>query len=399
MSRFHSHITSATKIINTYSGGKPLAMHIKTFLSSDKKFGSKDRRAIASLCYFYYRTGRAFPTLSVEEKILNGLFLCEHKSNDLLQHFKPVLNEKIGLSFNEKLTLLQISEKNIFPLIDELGEDVNGTAFTRSFLQQPKVYLRIRPGRKQVVIDKLNQAKLTFELIEENCVKLDNNISVDKTLVLNKEMVVQDFNSQKVLDYLEENPGHFTKEDKISVWDCCAASGGKSILVYDKLNGKIKLTVSDIRENILLNLGKRLQQAGINLNRSFVADLSVGSAGIEEETYSVIICDAPCTGSGTWSRSPEQLYYFDKKAIEGYVEKQQKIVSNTINHLKVNGLFFYITCSVFKKENEGMIEFIKKNFAPGGAATNVSLLKTAYLKGYENEADTMFVAVFTKTNS
>jgi 16S rRNA (cytosine967-C5)-methyltransferase len=50
--------------------------------------------------------------------------------------------------------------------------------------------------------------------------------------------------------------------------------------------------------------------------------------------FELIICDAPCTGSGTWSRTPEQLYFFDEKKIEQYALLQKKIVSTIIPRLK-----------------------------------------------------------------
>ena len=387
MSRFHSYIASASKIISTYPAGKPLAIHIKAFFAADKKFGSKDRRSIASLCYYYFRVGLAFKKHTVEEKILTGLFLCENTGNEFLRAFRPDLDGKAGLSFKEKTSLLNTTTTDLFPFTDELGGDIDKEFFAQSFLKQPKTYLRIRPGRKNSVLDKLKAASIDFELINESCLQLENNIAADKILKLDKEAVVQDRNSQMVLHYLENAPGLLSTQKKITAWDCCAASGGKSILLYDKLKGNIQLTVSDIRENILLNLQKRLRQAGININRSLVSDLSVSSQLAGEEEFSIIICDVPCTGSGTWSRSPEQLYHFDQKMIKTYVERQQKIISNTIPHLNTGGLFFYITCSVFKKENEEMAAYIQEKF-------HLRLMQIEYLKGYEMAADTMFVAVF-----
>src|SRR6476619_5508999 len=115
------------------------------------------------------------------------------------------------------------------------------------------------------------------------------------------------------------------------MWDCCAASGGKSILFHDNFPNSV-ITVSDIRERILFNIDKRFQLAGIKNYKKFLADLTTGYHNPNE--YDLIICDAPCSGSGTWSRSPEQLHFFKKEAIEKYANLQKAISKNVIPFLK-----------------------------------------------------------------
>lgn len=160
------------------------------------------------------------------------------------------------------------------------------------------------------------------------------------------------------------------------------------MMAYD-IDPNIELSVSDIRESILANLKRRFQRAEIKKYKIFVADLAGEGFGIPDAGYEVIICDAPCSGSGTWARTPEQLYFFDKSEIERYSALQKKIVSNVIPHLNSNGSFIYITCSVFKRENEELVEFIKQNF-------HLQLRQMEVLKGYDLKADSMFVAVFEK---
>ncbi|HEY2727132.1 MAG TPA: methyltransferase domain-containing protein, partial [Parafilimonas sp.] len=199
--------------------------------------------------------------------------------------------------------------------------------------------------------------------------------------------VIQDYSSQRIKEFLEivklETP-----DSKISVWDCCAGSGGKSILAYDVLQN-INLTVSDIRASIIHNLKKRFENAGIKNYKSFVADITNSQLQIVNSEFDLIICDAPCTGSGTWSRTPEQLYFFQSKKIEDYATLQQKIVSNGIKLLKEQNHFLYITCSVFKAENEDIVKFIQEKF-------QLILIKNELLKGYNKNADTMFAALFKK---
>ena len=205
---------------------------------------------------------------------------------------------------------------------------------------------------------------------------------------------MQDYNSQKVLDYLKSGGLQIdsiqsNSKLNLSVWDCCAASGGKSILLNDILKRKIDLTVSDIRASIIFNLHQRFKKAGIKEYKYFIADICNADFKPGELNFDLIICDAPCSGSGTWSRTPEQLCFFKQPTIEEYSSLQKKIITNVLPHLQTGGLFVYITCSIFKNENEVIAAFIAENF-------NCKLLHLQLLKGYDKKADNMFVAVFRK---
>lgn len=385
MSRFHSYITSAQSIVDTYKKGSPLSHQLKLFFQTDKKYGSRDRKTIAAICYHYFRTFYILQSIeSFEEKIIKATFLCESEENELLRALSPELNEFIGFDVKDKIEYLNIETTSLFNFNNHLSTFIDAEKFAVSFFSQPDVFIRIRPGKNNKVIELLKKAAILHELIGENTIAIDNGTSVENCIQLNKDAVIQDLNSQHVLDF-------YTKErdkDKFeNVWDCCAASGGKSILLYDICNGKVKLTVSDIRENILTNLQLRCKEAGINLQKKFVQDLSEKSGLLLDEKFSVILCDVPCSGSGTWGRTPEQYYSFEENQIEAFVKKQKNIVIHTISHLAKDGWFIYITCSVFKAENEDMVDFIQENFS-------CQLLEMKYLKGYENKADTMFVAYF-----
>lgn len=385
--RYHSYLISAKTIIDSYRGDIPFAAFLKKYFNANKKYGGRDRKQITTLCYNFFRLGKALPQLPVEEKIIVAVFICEEKSNDFLDFHKPEWNSLITKPVSEKLKLLGFTARDVFPFEEELSAGVEVEFFGKAFFVQPDLFLRIRPGNKEAVIKKLQDAGIEFNMPQDDCIVLPNSTKVDNILDIDEEVVVQDLNSQKVLNFLKDPASSI--QQTVSAWDCCAASGGKSILAYDILAGHIELTVSDIRESILSNLKQRFETAGIKNYKSFIADLTETDSRLLTPDSQLILCDAPCTGSGTWSRTPEQLYYFKTKTIAGYAALQQQIVSAVIPHLQTNGIFIYITCSVFKNENEDMVDFIKEKF-------HLQLLQMELLIGYDKKADSMFTAVFKK---
>ena len=306
---------------------------------------------------------------------------------------KPEWKENITDPLQDKLQLIgyPFSIENIFPWQDELSEGIDASVFALSHLTQPDLFLRIRPGYKQQVIQKFQTKDLYYTEPIDNCIALPNNTKIDELMLINKEVVVQDYSSQRIAEFLQITKADIKNpKSEIAIWDCCAASGGKSILAYDVL-GNIDLTVSDVRSSILDNLKQRFAEAGIKKYKSYELDLTkpvpkalpLGSG----EGFNLIICDVPCTGSGTWGRTPEQLHFFTSEKIIYYSNLQKKIAQNVIKRVKKDGYFLYITCSVFKKENEEVVDFILTN-------SGLQLVKKEILIGYNKKADTMFGALF-----
>jgi len=329
---------------------------------------------------------------SIEEKILTGLFLCSDKSNEILAVLKPDWDDKCNLPLAEKLLTINSSLliPEIFPWKDELSEGIEHENFCRSFFIQPDLFLRLRPGNEKMVLQKLQHAGVEFKMISDTCLALPNSSKIDEIIELDKEAVIQDQNSQRTAEFIKSailNLIPMAIGTEISIWDCCAGSGGKSIMTFD-IDPKIKLIVSDTRESILANLKKRFANAGIKNYDFFVVDLANKSA-IRDLKSEIIIADVPCSGSGTWNRTPEQLYFFQERKIEEYSALQKRIVSNAIIQLQPGGSFVYITCSIFRKENEEVAMYIKENF-------HLQLKQMEVLKGYDKKADSMFVALFEK---
>lgn len=386
MSRYLSYVWNSQKILEAYKAELPFAIYLKKYFTQNKKFGSKDRKAIAQCCYAWLRCSFLFQQACNSQNLIAALFLCNHESGDLLLQLDAALHQKMDWPLADKLHHLGLKSEDVFPYKHLLGE-IDADAWAQSFFEQPRLFLRIRPGKEDAVVTKLNAAAVPFIMEGNACLSLNNGSRVDEWLRLDVDAVVQDKSSQQVLEPLKKIALPAT--GMLDVWDCCAASGGKSILLYDVLKTKLRLTVTDIRASILHNCRQRLQRARIPIHQALVADVSRPHAIPADQQFDVVICDAPCSGSGTWSRTAEQLAYFDEQSIASFFVLQTSIALNTYPYLKTGGILLYITCSVFKKENEDVLEHIVNQ-------TSLRLLHYGYITGYTSKADTMFVAIFQK---
>ncbi len=374
--KFDNQLRYATKIIEDYDGRVPLSAWLKDFYRVNKQMGSRDRKTVSEMVYGFYRLGNN-EFSSIEERIKAFINISDS------------LPEVKAYFFPEGKKANSVDYEKIFPFKELLSEGIHAEEFARSFLIQPDLFLRVRPGKKQSVIEKLVQNGINYQVCDENCIAFPNGTKIETVLEINREIVVQDRSSQKTGVYVEEV--YETVKNHPAVWDCCAASGGKSIMAYDVMQN-LKLTVSDIRNSIIENLIERFRDAGILNYESFVTDLISPNVKLPVSSYDLIIADVPCSGSGTWSRTPEQLYFFIKEKINFYRDLQKKIVSRIIPSMKENGFLLYITCSVFAEENERVAEYISKEHA-------LKLVRSGLIKGYNDKADTLYAALFTNRSA
>lgn len=385
------HIKTSLSIIQNYQGEAPLAIHLKHFFSQHKKYGSKDRKNILQLTYCYYRVCNLFHKQATATHIEQALWLCSKEPNALLKAVNQDWNEQATVSFTDKLTQISISTNSmLFPWSTTISKGIDLQAWQESFLQQPNLFIRIRANYHQKVIGILRTNQIAFTQIHSNCIALPNNTNTEDLFKINKEVVIQDYASQQIGAFFESILTHDKAKNNgvpshFSIWDCCAASGGKSILAKDSFPS-CTITVSDVRPSILANLAKRFQQAGIYDYHSFVADLA-SQQQLHPTQYNLIICDVPCSGSGTWSRTPENLFFFQIEKLTHFTHLQFTIAKKSIQKLLPGGYFLYITCSIFADENEQIVDKIRI------AYPKLQVLEQRLICGYPYQADSMFAAL------
>lgn len=388
--RAEQQLRTFMRVFEKFPADKPLAKFLPEFFKRNKQMGSNDRRSVSRLLYNYFRLGRAVAGKSIEQRLFLAEFLCTTVDNPFLHHFRPDLNEKIYLSLEEKISYASLNEglvlNEIFPFTEHLSDGIDKEAFLRSFFVQPDLFVRLLPEAVSWVLKTLEESNIEFRMISEYTIALPNGTNLNALFSDSsfrvKPYEVQDLSSQRTAVYFKPNRYEHW-------WDACAASGGKSLLLFSE-QPDIKLLVSDIRASVLDNLDERFIAAGLRTYQKKLIDLTKNAdPELHHYEFDGIILDAPCTGSGTWGRTPEMISQFEEYKIRGFQNLQMTIAANVIKYLKKGKPLIYITCSVFREENEEVINWLQKNHG-------MQLEGSEIIKGYENKADTMFVARLIK---
>jgi 16S rRNA (cytosine967-C5)-methyltransferase len=391
--KFDNLLRYAVRILTAYKGESPLTGWLKNFYRDNPQMGSRDRKQVSEMVYCYFRLGHSLKNISAEERILAGLFLSNPIPEPILENLRPEWHAHVENPLEEKLEILCRSHPGfnlleIFPWKNALSAGMDHRAFCLSFLEKPLLFIRVRPGHESEILNKLESNNLTFRNADPlgelpfKTWSLAGGTKLDDFFLLNLEYVVQDLSSHRTALILKPD-----SKKEFEVWDCCAGSGGKSILLADLFPG-CHLTVSDIRDSILKNLTSRLAEAVIRPAHLFQADLT-DQNDLPRQSFNFITADLPCSGSGTWSRNPEALYFFDPQTISNYQQRQTRILSNIITRLKPGATLVYITCSVFAEENERVTKMLLES-------GSMQLEKQELICGYGKQADSMFAARFLK---
>ena len=380
------YIRNFEKALNGYVKTEPLARYLTRFFKENKQMGSSDRRMTSRFIYNFFRLGNALKDLSNTDRLVYAEFLCESGS-DLVSLYRPELALQINQSLPAKINLLKstvgFNVHDVFPFTEYLSDDIDTEQFVISHFTQPNLFIRIKRGHEDYVTQALEKKEVNYKTIKPYTLALPNGFRMQDFPSLIGKYEVQDLSSQHTIEFMNAQAGE-------SWWDACAASGGKALMLLDKYPNT-NLLVSDIRLSILRNLNERFEQANVKApKRQKIMDLTTDTQSIlGEETFDGIILDVPCSGSGTWGRTPEMIQHFSREKLDEFATLQKNIASNVIKHLKKGAPLVYMTCSVYAEENENMVRYLVDQFG-------LQIEKMELIKGYQNCADSMFAARLVK---
>jgi len=133
-----------------------------------------------------------------------------------------------------------------------------------------------------------------------------------------------------------------------NILDTCAAPGGKTAILAER-NPDAEITAMDVSRRRLDAMRRNFQDDQIRFLVEDAAETRFKSQ------YDLILCDVPCTGTGTIARNPEIRFRVNEAEIARQHDRQVKILSRALQGLAPGGRLLYSTCSLEPEENEAVL--------------------------------------------
>jgi 16S rRNA (cytosine967-C5)-methyltransferase len=156
---------------------------------------------------------------------------------------------------------------------------------------------------------------------------------------------VQDLGSQLIVEALPIGAGD-------TIIDLCAGAGGKTLALAARLGNAAEIIAADTDKRRLGNLAPRAARAGARIAHTVLLDPGREMAALEQWRGGCdhVLVDAPCSGSGTWRRSPEARWRIDNAALARLTALQDHVLDLAAQLVRPGGTIGFVTCSLLDAE-------------------------------------------------
>ncbi|MFI5251055.1 MAG: RsmB/NOP family class I SAM-dependent RNA methyltransferase [Bacteroidota bacterium] len=158
---------------------------------------------------------------------------------------------------------------------------------------------------------------------------------------------IQDEGSQLVSFLCGVQPGQV-------VIDGCAGTGGKALHLAGLMANEGEIIAIDIYDKRLFELQARAARAGIQIIQVLLKETIIPENFFN--SADLVLIDAPCSGSGTLRRNPGLKWTLTESLVSHYAQMQSEILDFNARFVKKGGRLLYATCSLFREENEDVIQ-------------------------------------------
>ncbi len=350
-----ARVAAAIGILDRALAGEALEKVLTTWARGNRFAGSGDRAAIRDLAYEAMRrrrslahlggaesgrglmlglsrrtmtdpaevftgTGYAPATLSEAERNYVPPPMSDAQALDCPDWLEPVLRDSLGADFAPVMTALQ-DRAPVFLRVNAVKVDVSEAV---AALAADGIETRPVPGIAGALEVTGNARRI-----------------LNGTAYRSGQVELQDAASQAVVLDLP-------LQDGARVLDFCAGGGGKTLAMAGR--SQVRLWAHDADPGRLQDLPARADRAGVPVQ---LVDL----AGIEAAApFDLVLVDVPCSGSGSWRRSPEAKWRLSPKGLDRLVQIQAAILDQAARFVAPGGMLAYVTCSIIDQENRQQID-------------------------------------------
>lgn len=314
---------------------------------------------------------------------------------------RTISREKQTLFFDTPSLKYSIPEWMYDMWEEDYGQEA-ASAIASSFLRESPTWVRCNGSLAEVsrIQESLERQGVTVESLPglPFMLSLKNYDYLEGLEAFQKGWIqVQDISSAMVGEFAAPEKGAY-------IMDVCAAPGGKSLHLAEKLAGTGMVEARDLTEQKVALIEENKERCQVKNLRAVVWD------ALEEdpdrvEKADIVIADLPCSGLGILGKKPDIRYHMTKEKLKELAAFQREILSVVWRYVKPGGLLLYSTCTIDRQENEDNAAWIAENlpFEPVNLQGRVPFVKEeASLKdGFiqflpRQEWDGFFISVFRR---
>lgn len=233
----------------------------------------------------------------------------------------------------------------------DYGTDIT-VRMLEALLKERRTYIRVNTVK--TTKERLKQKLEAQGVGVSNPITLNNALSLDNLGAIeenscfrNGEFHIENLSSQICCKIIDPKPGE-------TVYDVCAAPGGKAFTMAQMMNNEGIIRAFDIHPNRIKLIEEGKHRLGLSIIETQVRNAASDNSN-ELAKADRVLCDVPCSGLGVIGSKPD-IMFKKQGELDNLVQLQYIILCKSAELVRKNGLLFYSTCTLNKKENDDNVE-------------------------------------------
>ena len=168
------------------------------------------------------------------------------------------------------------------------------------------------------------------------------------------DFTIQDISSMMVSEIAAPKSGDY-------IIDVCAAPGGKSLHLADKLDGTGHVEARDLTEYKVGLIQENIERTGMSNIEAVLQDATMYEEASKEKA-DIVIADIPCSGLGVLGKKTDLKYKASPEGVQNLVWLQREILKTVRTYVKPGGTLVYSTCTISKEKNQENVAWLLKEY-------------------------------------